>query len=52
MSDELKAPLYIKGPRIPNTIKMKKPQSSPAERMARAYDKIKDTIPEKNRIDD
>ena len=40
---------YIK-PNSPN--KMKKPESSPAERMARAYDKIKDTIPEKNRIDD
>ena len=52
MSDELKAPRYIKGPRIPNTIKMKTPKTCAAERMARAYDKIKDSIPEKNRIDD
>ena len=40
---------YVK-PNPPN--KMKKSESSTAERMARAYDKVKDSIPEKNRIDD
>ena len=52
MSDELKAPRYIKGPRISEPIKMTNPQTCAAERMARAYDKIKDSIPDKNRIDD
>ena len=33
----------------PNKVKK---QTDTAERMARAYDKIKDSIPEKNRIDD
>ena len=42
---------FIKGPRIPNTIRVPKVKSL-AQRMAEAYDRNRHLIPEKNRDED